>query len=128
MGELQLFYAAADVAIIGGSFIRNGGQNPLESFAVGVPVILGPHMFHFEEITALALERGAARQVPDAASLDRAVALYLAQPDLRAAAGAAALSLIRDNQGALDRTLRAMTRQLARTASDKAADVVDSRA
>jgi 3-deoxy-D-manno-octulosonic-acid transferase len=116
MGELVKFYAAADLAFIGGSLVRHGGQNPLEACTVGVPVIFGPHMFHFEEISALSLERGAARQVADCHGLAAAVALFLDQPELRHAAGEAALGLIRDNHGALERTLTAMGRELARTA------------
>jgi 3-deoxy-D-manno-octulosonic-acid transferase len=117
MGELHAFYAAADIAVIGGSFIRHGGQNPLEAYTVGVPVIFGPHMFHFEEISALSLERGAARQVNTTAALVDAVALYLEQPALRRAAGAAGISLVRDNHGALQRTLAALATRLTATAS-----------
>jgi 3-deoxy-D-manno-octulosonic-acid transferase len=120
MGELHRFYAASDLAFIGGSFVRHGGQNPLEACTVGVPVMFGPHMFHFEEISALALERGAARQVADEQSLAAAVALFIDQPDLRRAAGSAALALIADNHGALDRTLEAMSRQLTATANQPA--------
>jgi 3-deoxy-D-manno-octulosonic-acid transferase len=105
MGELQRLYAAADVAFIGGSLVPHGGQNLLEACAVSVPVVFGPHMFHFEEISAMALERGAARQVHDVAGLVAAVALYLEQPDLRKAAGRAAYTLVTDNRGALTRTL-----------------------
>lgn len=108
MGELHRLYAAADVAFIGGSFVRRGGQNPLEACAVSVPVIFGPHMFHFEEISALALERGAARQVQSVEELIEAVALYFEQPALRTAAGAAAHSLVAENRGALARTLKHM--------------------
>ena len=71
MGELQRLYAAADVAYIGGSLVPHGGQNLLEACAVHVPVVFGPHMFHFEEISAMALERGAARQVHDVARTGR---------------------------------------------------------
>jgi 3-deoxy-D-manno-octulosonic-acid transferase len=106
MGELQRLYAAADVAFIGGSLVPHGGQNLLEACAVEVPVVFGPHMFHFEEISAMALERGAARQVHDVQGLVEAVALYFDQPDLRRAAGSAAHTLVTDNRGALDRTLR----------------------
>jgi 3-deoxy-D-manno-octulosonic-acid transferase len=105
MGELQRLYAAADVAFIGGSLVPHGGQNLLEACAVHVPVVFGPHMFHFEEISAMALERGAARQVHDVAGLAAAVALYFDQPDLRRAAGHAAHTLVTDNRGALTRTL-----------------------
>ena len=105
MGELQLLYAAADVAFVGGSLVPTGGQNVLEACAAGVPAVFGPHMFHFEEIAALALERGAARQVHDEAQLAAAVALYLEQPELRRAAGRAAQALVAANRGALERTL-----------------------
>jgi 3-deoxy-D-manno-octulosonic-acid transferase len=117
MGELHTLYAASDIAVIGGSFVRHGGQNPLEACMVGVPVIFGPHMFHFEEISALTLERGAGRQVPDADALGDAVQLYLDQPGLRRAAGAAGKALIRENRGSLQSTLAAMNRQLATTAA-----------
>src|SRR5262245_55868160 len=112
MGELQRLYAAADVAFVGGSLVPKGGQNLLEPCAVAVPVIFGPHMFHFEEIGAMAIEPGAARQVQDAAELAAAVALYFEQPDLRRAAGAAAQTLVTDNRGALARTLEHMEQAL----------------
>ena len=105
MGELQRLYAAADVAFIGGSLVPHGGQNLLEACAVRVPVTFGPHMFHFEEISAMALERGAARQVHDVQALVEAVALYFEQPALRRAAGRAANTLVSENRGALGRTL-----------------------
>jgi 3-deoxy-D-manno-octulosonic-acid transferase len=105
MGELQCLYAAADVAFIGGSLVPHGGQNLLEACAVHVPVVFGPHMFHFEEISAMALERGAARQVHDVQGLVESIALYFEQPDLRRAAGRAAHTLVTDNRGALGRTL-----------------------
>jgi 3-deoxy-D-manno-octulosonic-acid transferase len=105
MGELQRLYAAADVAFIGGSLVPHGGQNLLEACAVNVPVAFGPHMFHFEEISAMALERGAARQVHDVHGLAEAISLYLEYSDLRRAAGRAANTLVTDNRGALGRTL-----------------------
>jgi 3-deoxy-D-manno-octulosonic-acid transferase len=67
-------------------------------------------MFHFEEISAMALERGAAQQVHDVAGLVGAVALYLDQPELRRAAGRAAHTLVSDNRGALARTLAEVER------------------
>lgn len=124
MGELIRFYAAADLAFVGGSFVPHGGQNPLEACTVGIPVIFGPHMFHFEEISALTLERGAARQVANPAALADAVLLYLGQPALRRAAGDAALELIRRNRGSLARTLNAMDRALRRIEADVPARVV----
>ena len=106
MGELQKLYVASDVAFIGGSLVPIGGHNLLEACAVGVPVIFGPYMFHVEEISAMAVERGAARQVDGIQSLAEAVAGYLEQPATRAAAGDAARRLVGDNRGSLQRTLK----------------------
>ena len=76
MGEMPFYYAACDVALIGGSFMPLGGQNLIEALAAGAPVVVGPHMFNFAEATRLALEAGAALQEPDAASaVKRALAL-----------------------------------------------------
>jgi len=108
MGELQKLYVASDLAFVGGSLVPIGGHNLLEACAVGVPVIFGPHMFHFEDVSARALERGAGRQVEGVGDLADIMALYLDQPALREAAGSAARSLIAENRGALERTLKLM--------------------
>jgi len=105
MGEMLLFHAAADVSYIGGSLVPLGGQNLLEAAAVGTPVVFGPHMFNFSEISRMALERGAGRQVQDTVELANAVADYLENPAARIAAGEAGLRMVAENRGALDRTL-----------------------
>ncbi len=112
MGELQRLYAAADIAFVGGSLVRTGGHNLLEPCAVGVPVIFGPHMFHFEEISAMVLERGAGSQVHDERGLADRVAMYLDQPALRTAAGEAARLLVAENRGAVEKTLELMSESL----------------
>ena len=111
MGEMLLFHAAADVSYIGGSLVPLGGQNLLEAAAVGTPVVFGPHMFNFSDISRMALERGAGRQVQDAAELASAVADYLENPAARNAAGAAGQRMVAENRGALAKTL-ALLRQL----------------
>ena len=50
MGEMQMWYATADVVFMGGSLVKTGGHNPLEATVFGVPVVSGPHMFNFEDI------------------------------------------------------------------------------
>lgn len=66
MGEMPFYFAAADVAVIGGSFMPLGGQNLIESLAAGTPVVTGPNMFNFAEVTELAVAAGAAEQATDA--------------------------------------------------------------
>jgi 3-deoxy-D-manno-octulosonic-acid transferase len=76
MGEMALYYALADVALLGGSFEPLGGQNLIEAAACGCPLLMGPHTFNFEEAAQLAIEAGAAARMKDLGSaVRRAVAL-----------------------------------------------------
>jgi 3-deoxy-D-manno-octulosonic-acid transferase len=65
MGEMFAYYAASDLAFIGGSLMPYGGQNLIEACAVGTPVLVGPHMYNFAEATRSAVLAGAAIQVSD---------------------------------------------------------------
>lgn len=105
MGELLLFYAAADVAFIGGSLAPLGGQNLLEAVAVGTPVVFGPSMFNFSDISRMAVERGAGRQVQDAEELASAVGEYIENTALRRASGQAGRLMVTENRGALMKTI-----------------------
>lgn len=76
MHEMPLYYALADVALLGGSFAPLGGQNLIEAAACGCPLLMGQHTFNFEEAAQLAIESGAAARMKDMASaVRRAVAL-----------------------------------------------------
>ena len=103
MGELPAYYAAADVAFVGGSLLPLGGQNLIEAIAAGRPTLVGPHMFNFADATANAVTAGAARQVPDADTLVAAVSTLLEDPEARAAMAAAAAAFHAAHRGAADR-------------------------
>ena len=103
IGELVAFYAAADVAFVGGSLVATGGHNPLEPAALGVPVIFGPHMFNFAEVSGLLLDAEAAWQVADAPTLAERVSALLADANLRTETGARAEAVVERNRGALRR-------------------------
>ena len=105
LGEMFAFYAACDVAFVGGSLLPLGGQNPLEACAVGKPVLLGPHTFNFEEATRLAVEAGAAVQVANEEALGYAIGSLLKHPEQRQAMGEAGLTLMRQHQGAAQRII-----------------------
>jgi len=76
MGEMPMYYALADVALLGGSFAPLGGQNLIEAAASGCPLLMGQHTFNFEEAAHLAIEAGAAARMKDMPSaVRRAVAL-----------------------------------------------------
>ena len=65
MMEMPAYYALADVALLGGSFLPFGGQNLIEAAACGCPVVMGPHTFNFAAAAELALAAGAATRVAD---------------------------------------------------------------
>lgn len=112
LGEMYAYYAACDVAFVGGSLVALGGQNLLEACAVGKPVLIGPHTYNFVEATQLALEAGAALRVHDAQELGRTVAALLRDPLRRETMGRAGLELMQQHQGAAQRIVAMLhTRQ-----------------
>ncbi len=112
MGELPVFYAAADVAFVGGSLVPTGGHNLLEPAALGLAVIIGPYMFNFEEITRMLCAAGAACQIQDTAELSAAVIRYLSDANLRFAAGEQGRQLVEQNRGALHALLELIEKYL----------------
>ena len=105
MGELPLFYAAADVAFVGGTLVESGGHNMLEPAALGLPVLFGPNVFNFAEISRRLVEAGGAETVSDSASLGRAVIGYLSDADLRHTTGGKGRAFVESNRGAGDHVL-----------------------
>jgi 3-deoxy-D-manno-octulosonic-acid transferase len=104
-GELKFFYEPASVVFIGKSLLAIGGQNPIEPAALGKPVLFGPNMQNFKDITRLFLSRQAAVQAPHAAGLERALEELLANPERRAEIGAKAKATVAENLGAVERTV-----------------------
>ncbi len=102
MGELTIFYAASDIAFVGGSLATTGGHNILEPATLGLPVIVGPHMTNFLSITALLKEAGALSQVDDEAALLHTLEQIFDDDDLRHTMGQAGIGVVQANQGALD--------------------------
>jgi 3-deoxy-D-manno-octulosonic-acid transferase len=105
MGELGAYYAASDLAFIGGSLLPLGGQNLIEACAVGVPVLIGPHVFNFAQATADAVAAGAALQVADPAALAHTLDELFADRARRVAMGAAASAFAARHRGATARTV-----------------------
>lgn len=115
LGELPMFYAAADVAFVGGSLAPIGGHNLLEPAALSMPVIAGPNNFNAEDIASLLQEAGALQLVTDSASLGDGVAALLADADLRRARGALARRVVTESGGALKQLLGLLAPLLADT-------------
>ncbi|MCQ4294166.1 lipid IV(A) 3-deoxy-D-manno-octulosonic acid transferase [Pseudomonas stutzeri] len=112
MGELLFLYALADIAFVGGSLVPNGGHNLLEPAALGKPVLSGPHLFNFLEISAQLRDAGALREVQDAAGLASTVSELWRDPDGAARMRDAGVAVLKANQGALARLLAGLGRLL----------------
>jgi 3-deoxy-D-manno-octulosonic-acid transferase len=117
MGEMGAYYAAADLAFIGGSLLPLGGQNLIEACAVGVPVLIGPHVFNFTQATADAVAAGAALQVQDPADLARTLRALFEDKPRRVTMGAAAAAFAARHRGATARTVDVLMTLLPEGAS-----------
>ncbi|TKC91750.1 3-deoxy-D-manno-octulosonic acid transferase [Trinickia terrae] len=109
MGEMGAYYAAADVAFIGGSLLPLGGQNLIEACGVGTPVLIGPHVFNFSQATADAVAAGAAVQVTDPAELAKVLGELFADKPRRTTMAAAASAFAARHRGATARTVEVLT-------------------
>jgi len=116
LGELGLFYRLASVALVGGSLVRHGGQNPLEPARLGCPILLGPHTWNFTEPVRRLLTAGGAVQLAPggdlATALAREVGVVLREPHRGRAMAAAAAAVAADQAGLPDRLAEALTEVL----------------
>jgi 3-deoxy-D-manno-octulosonic-acid transferase len=113
MGELFAYYAACDVAFVGGSLLPYGGQNLIEACAAGKPVLVGPHTYNFADAARGAVAAGAAVQVRDAAELARAANRLLLDREAAARMAQAALGFAAAHRGATHRILDVVAPALA---------------
>ncbi|MDD2915767.1 MAG: lipid IV(A) 3-deoxy-D-manno-octulosonic acid transferase [Gallionella sp.] len=106
MGEMFAYYAAADLAFIGGSLLPYGGQNLIEACAVGTPVLVGPHTYNFTEATRLAVAAGAAAQVKDAGEFTVILQHLLDDPEALSGMHRQCAGFVQHNRGATDKSLQ----------------------
>ena len=105
LGELFTYYAACDVAFVGGSLLPFGGQNLIEACSVGCPVLIGPHTFNFADIAQQAVDIGAAKRINDADELIAVAQELFIDASARAAMGSAGKAFATRHQGATVRLL-----------------------
>jgi 3-deoxy-D-manno-octulosonic-acid transferase len=105
-------YAAADVVFLGGSLTPVGGHNVLEASLLRKPVVFGPHMNNFREISRLLLKVGGGVQVADAEELYRTLDQLVADPELRQRMGEGGYALLQRNVGATRRTVTVIRRTM----------------
>jgi len=114
-GELKHFYESATAIFVGKSLTAQGGQNPIEPAALAKPILFGPHMTNFAEISAAFVAKGGAAQVRNVDELTEAFADLLADPDRATTMGRAALAVVRENLGAIERTVAMVVQHLEET-------------
>ena len=111
-GELMHFYQQATLIFIGKSITAQGGQNPIEPGALGKAMVFGPNMQNFTEVVRSFLGRDGAVQVRNAAELETTLGELLANQPRREQLGQNALAVVRENQGAIDRTVEMILKHL----------------
>jgi len=105
MGELLLMFGLADIAYVGGSLIERGGHNPLEPAALAKPVLMGPSVYNFSDISEHLLNANGLCHVKSANALATTINQLLSDDSARLTMGHNAQQLVKDNQGTLTRLL-----------------------
>ncbi|MGV0962616.1 MAG: 3-deoxy-D-manno-octulosonic acid transferase [Polynucleobacter sp.] len=117
MGEMPMYYSAADLVVMGGSLLPFGGQNLIEACAAGCPVLLGEHTYNFQQAALDAIEMGAAKRIKGELLLSEPIALMEALKELLlnaaelAKMSSAATAYSIEHQGATKRILAALEHQ-----------------
>ena len=111
-GELKFFYEAATAVVLGKSLSAQGGQNPIEPAGLAKPIVFGPHMDNFAEITAKFLADDGAIQVANEQELFAAFDTLISDQDKRDALGQAAQKVVQQNEGAVERTVEMILRDI----------------
>jgi 3-deoxy-D-manno-octulosonic-acid transferase len=106
LGELQLHYAASQLAFVGGSLVETGGQNMMEPASLGLPVISGPHTFNFTEITELLLKEDVLIRISNESELTNEVSKLLNDANRRHHIGENGRKVIESNKGNIDRLMQ----------------------
>lgn len=112
MGEMFTYYAACDVAFIGGSLLPLGGQNLIEASAMGKPVLIGPFTFNFSDATDSAVQAGAAIRVHNSQELAEKLSDLMNNVEARKAMSDAALSFSKSASGATQRLIELIAKYL----------------
>ncbi len=113
-GELKHFYECASVIFVGKSLTAEGGQNPIEPGALGKSMVFGPNMQNFAEVVRRFLVRDGAMQAQDASELEKIIGELLEDEPRRQQLGRNAQAIVRENQGAIERTAEMIVKHLDR--------------
>ena len=108
MGEMMSYYSISDIAFIGGSLSNNGGQNMLEAASLSKPIIFGPSLFNFEEISKKLLDDESAIKVNSSDELMKSISDLLLDDEKRKLIGQRARATFENNRGAVAKVFKAI--------------------
>jgi len=111
MGEMYSYYSLANIALMGGTILSYGGQNLIESMAMKVPVILGPHTYNFHNVSNEAIRLGAGIRIQTLDQLKKVLPEML-KSSSQLKMKKACIEMIRGHQGA---TLKMLNKIKPRT-------------
>lgn len=80
LGEMNFYYALADLVFVGASLNNDGGHNIIEPLALGKPVVMGPSIYGIEFPAYDAISAGAFESLPNAPALAQRVKTLLNDP------------------------------------------------
>ncbi len=112
LGEVLDLYSVADLVFVGGSFVPVGGHNLLEASLLSKPVLFGPYVHNFKEISKKLIRSGAGVKVTDQHDFERQSLTMLKDPARCKAMGETGLTLVAENAGATERTMRHLAKVL----------------
>ncbi len=113
IGEMMTFYGAADCAFIGGSLIEHGGHNPLEAAACAIPAITGTSYYNFAHIYPQLIANNGCIEIDSAKALSEQLKIFANNPEQTLKQGQSALEIVKQNQGALEKTLNLILKFLS---------------
>jgi 3-deoxy-D-manno-octulosonic-acid transferase len=125
LGELQMFYAASDVAFVAGSLVPIGGHNVLEPAVLGMPILVGPHNFNAQEIADLLQQAGALKVVRSPEELAQRITEYFDDPALARQDGERGRAAVEQSRGAVAR-LVALVEPVISSSAEPVARVPES--
>ena len=108
LGEMALYYSLSDVALLGGSFEKLGGQNLIEAAACACPIVMGPHTFNFAEASEAAQASGAAQRASDMAEAVRLAVETVQSKQAQQMRSNHAVQFAQQHGGATERTVLAV--------------------
>lgn len=108
IGELSKLYGIGTIIFVGGSLVKTGGHNVLETVAHRKAVLFGPHMENFLEIASYLTENGGGLVVDNGEALFAKAQSLLHNEALRSELGEKAFEIIARNQGTTRKAMDAI--------------------